>query len=781
MRKIAMLAALLMLLGCALPAASADDDSLKVVVLLEDKQYSVNSPVKVTVHVFDKAKHVDADKVPTVATGIYPTRAVSVSRTSTGVYEGTFTILPSDLSSGYGVVAATATYGMSDENDTTYNEAEDEAMFSTGAQADTGLSVSCFVKGLSTDIIKPNTKISLEAVVKHNGTAVVPSDISVGLTYDDHTGRSHDEAMTTTNPGVGTYDWDYTVPDLAYDTDFDFEVRARYSGQSDSDTVSVPLNFLQVVYHNISKKATEAVFDIYVADMQGKAVSGATLSVTSRPDGSYSRARTLDAGVTDAQGKARVTLSCDNGTNQLYISGYANASGRSQAFTGSIMIPSGPASAPSPSGDDFEAVYVGRESTYKAGQAITRDYMLFNNSKLWANKDVFLYISTGSVSLVTYSYVVTSVEAKTVTTDGQGRLRLTFTAPSGKDSYFQVDFVTATGIHEKPSGYFGSDHDSVDGQLYSSDSDSFASMKSGMAGTMKVTCGRLNIGSPTQVGAEAKSDDPPMAQVGWMPGQIEDIGQVILQDLDWNIWSGGGAYIAKKGSSYSGSFTIPSFMPHNTKYTIVVYKESDLFSGQNYGTATVSPGQSTTPAKSEFPWLVVGIAIVVIAVVAVAALVLSRRRRPTVAPTAFGQQQGPYPPTPGYQQPPAPAPGAPPVQPYQQQMPPPAQQPAGFQQPPPAAATAPPQPMAAPPQPTAYSPPPGPPQPQATAIPPPSPIPPPPPSVTGPVAMPNNAFCAFCNQWILQGTPGILCGCGKYYHEACAKLQLQCSNCGKVL
>ena len=297
MRKLALLVVSLFLFGCALPIVSADNDSLKVIVLLEDKQYSVGSPVKVTVHVFDKAKQVDADKVPSVVTGIYPTRAVSVSRTSTGVYEGTFTLQSSDLSSGYGMVSATATYGKSDDNDTTYNEAEGSAMISTGTQTSTGLAVSCLVKSISTDVARPGTRITVEATVKHNGTGVVPSDFSIVLSYMERGGTSHKENMTTTNPTVGTYDCEYTVPELTFDTDLDFEAAADYAQESDTNTASVSLDFFQVVYHNISKKATEAVFDLYVADMSGKPVGGATLSVTVRPDGSYSKSRTLDAGV----------------------------------------------------------------------------------------------------------------------------------------------------------------------------------------------------------------------------------------------------------------------------------------------------------------------------------------------------------------------------------------------------------------------------------------------------------------------------------------------------
>jgi len=73
------------------------------------------------------------------------------------------------------------------------------------------------------------------------------------------------------------------------------------------------------------------------------------------------------------------------------------------------------------------------------------------------------------------------------------------------------------------------------------------------------------------------------------------------------------------------------------------------------------------------------------------------------------------------------------------------------------------------------------PEPPGKSVPPPSPIPPPAPSKTGAVTMPNDARCGYCKRWLLQGTPGVLCSCGKYYHEACARIETKCHHCGKKL
>lgn len=809
MRTWSVLAVSLVLFGCLVPFASADEDSMKVVVLLEDKQYSVGSTGKVTVHVFDKAKHVDADNAPTVEIGVYPTRQISVSRTATGVYEGTFTLQANDLYSGYTGIDASATYGKSGANDTSYNEDSGSAMIRTGASVSTGLTVDCYFKAMSTSQVKPGTKLTVEAKVAHNGTPVVPSPFTLTLSYDDQQGSSHDEDLSTTNPSVGTYQAVYTVPDLSYSTSFSFDASAEYDNDDDSDSCSVSLDFFDVIYHNISKKSTEAVFDLFVADASGSPVSGAAISLSYYPDSHYSQQRNVDAGVTSSAGKARVTLTCDAGTAELNIEGKLNASGKSQDFSATITMSPGTTSAPSPSGDEFEAVFVGDYQVYARGQTINRDYVFFNNSKLWTNKDVYCYISSSAYSLASLTLTATSIESKTLTTDSSGKARLSVAAPSGRDTYFSADFESATGVHPKPIGYYGSDHDSIDGLLYSEDSDSFMSSgTSAPGGTVQVTVNSLKIGAPTEVKASAKGTDPPVAMLAWGPGELKDLYSPFNIEGDWNIWTEVPSYMSKSGSAYSGSINIPSFMPKDQKYTVVVMVEGESMLS-NYGLASMKPGEGTGATAAAFPLTMIIILVVIVVVVAAAVAgvyVMRKRRAAAAAPMAppMAPSQGGYPQAPpsapgaiiaagpGYQPPPAP-PGATP--------PPP--------QPPQAAATYPsqptyaagytPAPMAAPtaaPPPAAFGPPPVPPAsgapyyppaqsypapPQVMATPPPSPIPPPAPSVTGPVKMPNNALCGYCNQWLLQGSPGILCACGRYYHEACARLTGQCPNCGRKL
>jgi len=377
---------------------------------------------------------------------------------------------------------------------------------------------------------------------------------------------------------------------------------------------------------------------------------------------------------------------------------------------------------------------------YRAGQPVSRDYVLFNNSKLWTSKEVYCYIISGTVSLQQMSYKPTSVDAKTLTTDSGGRLKLTMDTPSGKDMAYTVYFVSATGVHDKPGGQGGSDHDSLDGQSYSDCTDGFMSQKSSVGGSIKVTVPKLNVGTPTDVRAEAGSDDPGTIGVTWLFGEFTDIYSVIQNELAWASWTSPSSFLSKKGGTYSGTVTIPAFMPKDQKYTVVVFEESSG-SFPEYGAASLKPGQGTN--DQGFPWNYVIVALVVVLAVVALVMLLANRKRPSseLTPTSM------TPPPAGSTM----APGAP-----------------GAAQPAPPAA-----PAAEPP--AGASPPPAP---QVTATAPSRPLPPPAPSVTGPVTMSNNAMCSYCNQWIMQGQPGVLCGCGKAYHPTCARLLGQCPACG---
>lgn len=839
-RVLAVIVLMLMTVSAFLfPAAMGDNDSLKVVVLVEDKDYSVGTSGKVTVHVFDKGVHRDADSTPEVEIGFYPSREIPVRRVSEGVYQGTFTIQSEDFRWGFASISATATFGKSDDTDTTYNEDTDSVMIWPPTTRGAGLEVRCWLKSVSDSVLHAGTKVVVAAEVTDDGTPVTPSSFDLTVTYENDEGEYETDYLDYTNPSKGIYESEaYTIPDLPYSTDFRFKAVANYHGNDREDSVSVQYNHFTVVYHNISRGMTETTFEIYIAGSDGKPVKGAHIDLGYDDEDSW-EPRWVDAGFTDDNGKARVTLQYDWGSERLDITGYANASGKSQRFSGEIQLRD-KTGTPHPSSEEFEVVFGGPEKSYKPGQSLTREYVVFNNFRPWGEKEIYCYIKSGTFDLSQFLMPsLSAVEAKVLTTDSYGKLKLTLSPPPGKSTFYNVEFESATGEHPKPDGW-DSDHDSLDGKYYSEDSDSFWAGNI-LTGTMEVKVETLNLGSPTKITATARTSDPPMATTGWAIGAITDPMEMSA-DPNWQVWSQISGFATKSGSTYSGSVLIPSFMPKDLTYTVGMATEGE--EGFAYGFASLKPGQGTqsqgTGAGVALPMLFIGIALLfIIIIIAVAAVAIKRKRAkpapetipvPTqvtpasIEPSAFPQGPAPPPGTsaapqaqPQYQPQPTqpPSPAQTPTQLYQQPsqpqpppFPPTAQPPPSYPYqygqvqygqvppyPPPPYPQQPPygtpqqlyqtQPTPAPgyyPQaqvqtPVAQAPAPSP-QPSVTPIiPAAAPQPPTPPQGARAVTLPNNTVCAFCNQWMLQGGSALLCSCGKCYHEQCARMIESCISC----
>ena len=780
MRAVPVLVAVSFMAMALVPLAAADDDSLKVVVLVEDKAYSSGTTGKVTVHVFDKGAHVDADKAPEVTAGFYPTRDINVTRKSAGVYEGSYTLDSGDVFMGAASLRATATVGKSNESDTTYNEDSGSASILLPSSSPTGLDVDCYIRSVSGGVLKPGASVTIEMKVQNNGTPVEPGTLGLEASYHDRGWNTTTRSLNTTKTAAGVYQAVYEVPDLPYDVTITLRATATYQSSSDQSSTTVSVDFFNVVYHHISRTPTGTTFDVYVADINGRAVKGAVMALAYWPDTNGSAQKRLDPATTDSGGKARFTMPFPDGTKVLHVEGTANASGRSQSFSGTIRIQKETPSAPKPMGDGFEVRFAGTDEMYPAGSTVSREYYVFNNSKAWANRQVYCYIVFNAYTLAPRSLHPVAVEVKTLTTDASGRKVLSVGTPAGKDTYAEVTFESATRPHPKPDGWLN-DHDSLDGQRYDSEDDSFMTGRTTPGEVVKVTVKELRLGSPTEISATARSGDRPLAFAAWGEGEVTDIMDPAVRERDWTTWNQVTSILTRSGSKYTGTVTIPSFMPRDSRYTVVVMLDSsELMPG--YGMSSLKVGEGT--AAGDMTWIYIVILLVVVVIVIVAVVVLLRRRSAPVPPSdvvnfagAPAQTQPPAVP-PGGKAPPGetagPAgPGAPPPTAPPQYPPPPPQQyqqaaPQQYPPPPPQQYQQPAQQQAPPPQP-AY----------VAAPPPAGPLPPP--SRSGRVSMPNNAMCAFCNQWLLQGSPGIMCQCGKAYHEHCAKIQEKCSHCGTKL
>ena len=113
---------LILFLVSMIPTVAADNDSMKVIILVDkDQDYRIGDTVTVTVHVFDKAKHITADDVSVIieSSSLYgvDSRNILVTEKNTGIYQGTFVIRDKDVSKYDSVsIQATAEYAKKDDS-----------------------------------------------------------------------------------------------------------------------------------------------------------------------------------------------------------------------------------------------------------------------------------------------------------------------------------------------------------------------------------------------------------------------------------------------------------------------------------------------------------------------------------------------------------------------------------------------------------------------------------------------------------------------------------------
>ncbi len=298
---------------------SAHQDSLNVIMTCEnqDKVFSSGDSAKVTVHVFDKGSYVDADNKPTLSVNQYSSgeidtqeRELGTEKTSTGKYESTLTIMDSDIenyeylelelkdtektSSGsrardYGYYYShyddeyAVGYGRDSKTDDTYNFVYSDEVndIILNLKRKEKMEVAIEIDDCPDYPFNPGDTIDITIKVSEDGDNIAPGDFKLILGHDDTDGYETEE-LPYNNPSDGVYKASYTIPSrLTKCTSYSITAKAELTDDNNDETwddtahLSFELNFFDIWYHKISRDETETKFDIWVSDMDGKAVSNA--------------------------------------------------------------------------------------------------------------------------------------------------------------------------------------------------------------------------------------------------------------------------------------------------------------------------------------------------------------------------------------------------------------------------------------------------------------------------------------------------------------------------
>ncbi|MBM4249245.1 MAG: hypothetical protein FJ149_07395 [Euryarchaeota archaeon] len=641
----------------ALPPAVADNDSMKVLVIAEQGEHAVGSKVELTVRVYDKGVAVDPDKTPEVTILSAAPRGVDVFKYDNGLFRGNFTIQPDDLVGNLVAVEASATVGKSTDTDVTYNRDTDIATIYIAADPAGRLDVRLGVTGASDSVVRPGASVTVSAEVSSAGSPVQPGSFNLTASYTDPDGNPHEEPVDATGQGAGVFLATYPLPQVTYDLDLVLTARASTGNSSGSGAVSLGFNQFWVVYHSTTKSPESTTFYLHAADPSGMAVAGGTFDFSWWPDGNRSLATRAPAAVTDRDGKARIRLEFEQGTRTLALEGRLNASGRTQRFSGTIDVSTPTATGRAP-GQGFEMVYVGPGDLYTPGKKAQRQYVAFNNSQEWRDQDILTFIvaapySAGSPFSLTPTVVL---EARPFTTDSRGRLTIPFTPPAF-DAYVIIYFKTPTGVHPKPSGYFFN-HDSNDGQYFSETADVVLVTRHYSGEGVKVQSSPFKAGVPSPVKAVLSGGNPESAYAMVVLGDFDPSLPRGSPAGEWQVWEGVGSWLNLSAGTFSGSLTVPIFIPIDVKCTAVVFLNERGSALPQYGSAAMPRESAEKPKVSSFPteFLLLFIVIVVVLAATAAGIAVRRRRARAGAPrgvplrincpacgTAFSVVQGPRP------------------------------------------------------------------------------------------------------------------------------------------
>jgi DNA-directed RNA polymerase subunit RPC12/RpoP len=623
--------AILLLMAGLAPLASADHDPLRIIVLVEDREYSIGSSCRVTVHAFERSDHTDVDNIPEVRVGAFTPRPILMERTGTGVYQGTFQIEQLDALNNFVLIQASATKGRTNTSSTVYDASTDTTSILAASSSGGAVKVLLYITTVSESVIRPGTKVTFRAETLLLGANIEPTDFRMGASYFTPDGSLQQENLTTTNLSTGMFEGTFTFPQVGYNVDATITASARYVNDTASRSLTVSLANFCVLYHNLGKTANQSSFEFFVADPDGGPVAGATADLSYGTDDTPSVSwKKLDLGSTDAQGRLAGTLEYDNGTRLVFLDGHFNSSGKSQSFSGVLEI-AGSAGNFHPTDTGFQAVFAGSDRVLSPGKPQVLEYAFFNNSNPWDFRDVECFITAAHFSpdRPLAMSADTLVKGSVIKTDGRGRLKVSFDSPAESSTIF-LRFRTATGQHPKQSEV---GHYSTDGLYYSEDTDMVAAVSPFSGQELTVEASPLRFGAPLNIKATVHQGvGSSVAYASWMPGKFDPYTPPGAGSADWQMWSPVMTYLNRTESGFSGKLTIPPFMPKNLTFTMVVFAGAQNSTMPFYGAASLKPAQPVD-AQVKIPWLYVIIFVIVIAAAAGGwAYAVRARRRGALSP-----------------------------------------------------------------------------------------------------------------------------------------------------
>ena len=648
-----------------------DDSSTKLILFPDDKTYKIGDEVTIMLYMFDKAIPVDASEEPIITLFSYegynrisnePNDMITVEKKDTGVYKISFKIFTSDIeydefdgSEEYVSirVKAEGIYGKDSENDFTYNIANDDVYIDV-LLSDEGISIEIEFDDMSDRYSSPGDTVEFTITIKDDG--LLTDDLNLEVEYKTYEYFEYYEdyedwkiIFDIQNPSPGINKGKFII-NANLEKPTNYQIRAfideNDNGECDNDYDSETekyiyekrdnlyfyVYFYSIWFHELNIISTNANFEICVADIDGKAVSGIDVNLTAKaeqfvydPVWNYTHTDYVeiysDTKSTDILGEANFEFNYDV-TDSFKITGTVGTSKKYQEFEKYIYLDDERESETEekPSEYGFDVTENIKNDYYLKGSNVNRNYKTYLEGEILSSDDppVYWYAFTE------YDFV----KADTAEIENNGQINIDFTAPN---DICYIDFVGEVG--EKIEGYEDNET-TIDGKEYDEARDQIYIDKDELSNSkidLKVT--NLKIGGRTKVKAktELNTENIEYIVLLWTMGEYDDSGNNLLE-TEWSKWdhlSGPPTYfyLSKEGNEFVGEFVIPEFMPNDVKYTVFAYV-GDEYDNNYENHVTLKKGQSKSTEGYEdegffqmimSPTIIIGVIItfVIIGVVAI--------------------------------------------------------------------------------------------------------------------------------------------------------------------
>jgi hypothetical protein len=603
--------AVLLFFVCAafVPAASAERDSLKVIILTENIAYKVGENITVEVRVYDATELVEADEIEVkVQTRWHgDNKHIEIEEISPGIYRGEYQIEEEDH---YLSFSAWARSGPDDD--------------------DAGLWAEIYEGRLDLDVhfshqsqayLWPGQSAKATITAKYRDE---PVDVD-GFRYVRLVDSEEDELdLEYERVAQGVYETQVVMDEMIFENmEYRLEAYGEYANAHAQSYASVIVNVLTVWYRLEEIVGNTATFTLGVADSNGKSVPNAEVIIT------YPQ---LERKYTDQDGLTLFSLAGIH--SGVSVSGYVEAGELTQAFQGEIYMDN-PEEQEVPAHNRFDVLYQGDDFMYSGGSKISRSYKAYNYSIPHSNSEIIYYITLEETDFILNDefipheygdYTATSrvVKTGTVSTSLLGDFKISFTAPKEQGIiaiHFESGIVRNDYNYDPP---YETDYDHDDDLVYEEDWDFLFISKGNLwdSSSVKISSDPLKVGGKTtvRVTMDKAPEDGDELFAMWMAGAPSNSLYNEEEDSEWVSWVDGGNSIFLKETDnpkeYKGSSIIPEFMDDNGDFTLVA-GEMDGETGVPYANhATLKEGESAGESNMDLLVLILlGGAVLVILII----------------------------------------------------------------------------------------------------------------------------------------------------------------------